>query len=225
MPAPLSVIIPTLNVAQTIGPCLLALTEGISDGLLAEVIFADGDSTDDTAQIADEVGAHLIVADRGRGSQLAAGAETAKGEWLLFLHADSVLQDGWQAAVLQHMKQRDRAGYFRLRFDDTSSAAAMVARWANLRARLFGLPYGDQGLLIRRAHYDKIGGHPAIPLMEDVAIAKALRGQLRMLDCTILTSADKYQSQGWWRRSWRNFMLVARFKLGADPEKLAKNYR
>lgn len=224
MPAPLSVIIPTLNVADNIGPCLLSLSDGVSDGLLADVIFADGGSDDATEQIAEDVGARFITSERGRGTQLAAGAKVAKGEWLLFLHADSVLQPEWQATVRQHMKQRDQAGYFRLRFNDPSLVAAIVARWANLRSRVFGLPYGDQGLLIRRAYYDKIGGHPSIPLMEDVAIAKSLRGHLRMLDCPILTSAEKYQAQGWWLRSWRNFGSVIRYKLGVDPDKLANKY-
>ena len=225
MPAPLSVIIPTLNVADKIGPCLLSLSDGISDGLLAEVIFADGGSTDETARIAEDVGARVITSERGRGTQMRAGAADTKGEWLLFLHADSVLQNGWQVAIQNHMKQRDMAGYFRLRFDDPSIQAATVARWANFRARLFGLPYGDQGLLVRRAYYDKIGGHPPVPLMEDVAIAKSLRDHLRILDATIITSADKYRTHGWWRQSWRNLALVTRYKLGAAPIKLAEKYR
>ncbi len=224
MPAPLSVIIPTLNVADSIAPCLLALAEGISDGLLAEVIFADGGSTDSTDKIAEEVGARFLTCPTGRGSQLAAAAKEARGEWLLFLHADSVLQSGWQGAIERHLVERDRAAYFQLKFDDDSLAASIVARWANIRSR-FGLPYGDQGLLIRRALYDKIGGHPPIPLMEDVAIAKALKGRLRRLDSTIVTSARKYRQQGWWRRSWRNFRLVTRYKLGADPVTLAAEYR
>lgn len=224
MPASLTVIIPTLNVAETIGPCLRALAEGISDGLLAEVIFADGGSDDETRDIADDIGARFIVADRGRGTQMIAGAAEAKGEWLLFLHADSVLHEGWQTAIQKHLTQREMAGYFRLRFDDSSFTASMVARWANFRARWFRLPYGDQGLLIRRAFYTKINGYPDIPLMEDVAIAKALKGHLQMLDATIVTSAEKYRQHGWWRRSWRNFILVLRYKLGADPAKLAEQY-
>ncbi len=224
MPAPLSVIIPTLNVADTIAPSLMALAEGISDGLLAEVIFADGGSTDGTEKIAEEVGARFLPCPSGRGSQMAAGAAEARGGWLLFLHADSVLQEGWQKAIERHLTDRDRAGYFRLRFDDDSLAASIVASWANFRSR-FGLPYGDQGLLIRGGLYRKIGGHPDIPLMEDVAIAKALKGRLRALNADVVTSAEKYRQQGWWARSWKNFKLLTRYKMGADPVKLAAEYR
>lgn len=224
MRAPISVIIPTLNAAETLGPCLLSLSEALSGGLLAEVIFADGGSSDDTAGIAEEVGAVFLPTDSGRGTQMAKAAESAKGEWFLFLHADSVLESGWVTAAQNHLSRKDTAAYFRLTFDEDTFAARTVARWANLRAGLFGLPYGDQGLLISRGLYNQIGGYQKIPLMEDVAIARKLRGKLREVSIDITTSADKYRRDGWWRRSFANFRILLRYLSGTDPEKLAREY-
>jgi len=225
MRAPISVIIPTLNVTAQLGPCLAALSDALGEGLLAEVIFADGGSNDDIAQIADEVGANFIPCPQGRGNQMANAAKTAQGEWLLFLHADSVLQTGWRGAVREHMRDTSCAGYFRLRFDDSGPAARIVAAWANFRAKTFGLPYGDQGLLISRKLYDAIDGFSEIPLMEDVDMAKKLRGKFTPLPADIVTSAEKYRQQGWLRQSFFNFGMLMRYKFGAKPEALAKAYR
>lgn len=223
MPAPISVIIPTLNSETTLGPVLVALAEALTAGLLAEVILADGGSTDETEKIADEVGAVFLTTPKGRGGQMVAASAVAKGEWLLFLHSDSVLADGWTKPVIKHLNRSD-AAYFKLNFDDPSQPARIVAHWANFRARVFGMPYGDQGLLIKRGLYDEIGGFADIPLMEDVDIARKLKGQLTPLPASITTSADKYRKAGWVRRSVRNFWAVTRFRMGADPAKLAKEY-
>lgn len=226
MPAPLSVIIPTWQAADRLGPCLAALAEALFDGLILEVILADGGSGDAIADVADAVGARLVTAPRGRGRQLAEGARAARGGWLLFLHADSVLAPGWHQAVRTHMAvARGQAGFFRLRFDSDAAMAPLVSGWANVRARWFGLPFGDQGLLISRQLYDQSGGYPEIGLMEDVAIARALRGRIRPLGAQVVTSAERYESEGWLRRGGRNLGLQARYLLGADPEALADRYR
>jgi len=224
MPAPISVIIPTLNSAPHLQSCLGALGEGIMDGLLTEVIFADGGSCDDTAQIAEDVGATFLSTPIGRGNQMAAAAQIARGEWLLFLHSDSVLGRDWQDAVIRHLTTPEKAAYFKLRFDEATFPARTVASWANLRARWLGLPYGDQGLLISRRLYKRIGGFPDIPLMEDVAIAKKLRGKLSALPAFIETSAEKYRQDGWIKRSFKNFNVLSRYLTGADPTKLAAKY-
>ena len=180
MTAPVSVIIPVLNAADQIGACLGAVGEALFEGLINEVIFADGGSTDQIAEVAEAVGARLIHAPPGRGQQLAAAAQEAKGAWLLVIHADSVVGEGWIEAVRDHMRAYpDKAGYFRLRFDSDHRMAGIVAGWANLRSKLLGLPYGDQGLLIPRTLYDRVGGYDQIPLMEDVALARRLRGRGR----------------------------------------------
>lgn len=225
MPAPISVIIPTLNSEQNLPSCLGALSEALTAGLLAQVIFADGGSEDGTLQIADEVGASLVSSPAGRGIQLANAAHTTRGEWLLFLHSDSVLEAGWTDQIQNYLRDSNQAHYFKLKFDDKSFKARLVAFWANTRAFVFKLPYGDQGLLISRQLYDDVGGYADFPLMEDVDMAQKLRRNLSNMPITIETSAQKYRDQGWFYRSFRNFRILMRYKLGADPVDLAKDYQ
>ncbi len=226
MPAPISVIIPTLNSAHTISPCLVTVAKGLEFGAVAELIIADAGSTDDIATIAEDIGARLILSKMGRGSQLGNAASIAKADWLLFVHSDTVLAPDWPQVALCHIANHPtKAGYFRLQFDTKHLAGKIVAGWANWRSKIFDLPYGDQALLISRELYNRIGGYADIPLMEDVRIAKALKGHLSPLDCIATTSAARYQKQGWLRRSFANFFLIMRYKMGVDPVKLAKKYR
>ncbi len=225
MRAPVSVIIPTLDAAAALPPTLGALGEGLQAGLIRELIVADGGSTDATRAVAEQAGALWVPGAAGRGGQLRRGAAAAAGEWLLFLHADTRLSEGWPQALLEHLRDRpQRAGHFRLAFRAEGRAARLVAGWANLRARAFGLPYGDQGLLVPRALYDSVGGYPDIPLMEDVAIVRALSGQLSPLEATAWTSAERFLRQGWLRRGGRNLLTLTRYLMGADPERLARDY-
>ncbi len=221
MAAPLSVVIPTLNAASDLPGCLTALMEGVEAGLIAEVMVSDGGSDDETCEIADAWGANIVRGAASRGGQLRRGCADAKGNWLLVLHADTQLAPGWVGAVAAHI-QRDDAAYFQLKFD---RGGRVVAAWANLRARLFGLPYGDQGLLVPRSLYDRVGGYRDIALMEDVAMARALRGHLVPLQWEAVTSAGKYRAQGWIRRGARNLGLLLRYFAGADPQTLAARYR
>ncbi len=223
MRAQLSVVIPTLNAASDLPACLIALMEGVEMALIRELVVTDGGSTDATLKIAKEVGADVVTGPPSRGGQLRRGVAATEGEWLLILHADSLLPHGWGAAVAAQMSSGS-AAYFRLRFDTDGFAASWVSAWANARARWLGLPYGDQGLLISRAEYDAVGGFSDIPLMEDVAIARALRGRLTALPLEITTSAAKYQRDGWLRRGTRNLTLLLRYLGGTDPERLAGRY-
>lgn len=225
LPAPLTIIIPTLNAADTIGPCIAALTEGLQEGLIRELIFSDGGSTDEIALIADEAGAVLVTGAPGRGGQLGRATMAAKGRWFLFLHADTVLQPGWTGPVLDHLQNHpQQAGYFDLQFATSGSKAWLVAGWANLRSRLFRLPYGDQGLLISAQTYNSAGGYRDIPLMEDVAIARRLGRGLRPLHHPAKTSASRYISEGWLRRGWLNLTTLVLYLFGRDPEGLAGRY-
>lgn len=224
MTAPISVIIPTLNAAANIGPTLAALAEGLDAGLVGELIIVDGGSSDGIEAIADGIGAHFKTVLPSRGGQLATGAALATRPWLLFIHADTVLSEGWLSAVQAHFAAPDKAGYFRLRFDASGLAPRLVAGWANLRSHLFGLPYGDQALLISAALYAQVGGYPNQPLMEDVVLNRALKGKLLQLNADAVTSASKYQGQ-WLRRGTRNLSLLIRYFFGASPEVLAKRYR
>lgn len=223
MRAPLSIVIPTLNAETTLAPVLGSLGEGLNAGLIRELIISDGGSTDATLLVAEQAGARIIEGTPGRGGQLGRGAEASQGSWILFLHADTALATGWSEAVLSHLAQ-DKPGYFHLSFAESGLAPALVAGWANLRARLFGLPYGDQGLLISRKAYDAVGGYPEIPLMEDVAMSRALRVQMVAVPVTAITSGERYVSEGWIRRGSRNLWTLLRYLSGTDPGALAKSY-
>lgn len=225
MVAPVSIVIPTLNAAAGIAPTLACLVEGVSMGLVRELIIVDGGSDDGISQIAEDVGAIFLTCEAGRGRQLAMGAEHASASWVLFLHADTVLNVDWSLAVATHVNNQTDAGYGRLAFDDAGLVAKIVSGGANLRSRILGLPYGDQGLLVSRRMYKSVGGFRDIPLMEDVAMASALRSKLRQLDVTATTSTARYQRDGWAKRIFKNLTLLARFKMGVDPAKLARAYR
>ncbi len=223
MRAPISVIIPTLNAAEVLPACLAGLMEGLDAGLIRELLVSDGGSTDATGAIVQAWGGEIMTGPASRGGQLRRGCAAAQAEWLLVLHADTVLGPGWAKAVTDHLNSQS-AGWGRLAFDHGGFAGHLVAAWANLRSRM-GLPYGDQALILPRVLYDAVGGYPDQPLMEDVALARALKGHLVGLPVTAVTSAAKYQSQGWLRRGARNLSTLARYFLGASPEELAQHYR
>lgn len=225
MSAPISVIIPTLNAAHTLGATSDALLPGLTSGLIRELVISDGGSTDQTHEIAQELGAVWIEGPKGRGGQIRRGIEAAKSDWLLILHADTQLGGGWDTEANKHMASfPNRAGWFSLRFRAKGIAPKLVAAGANLRSRLFGLPYGDQGLLVSKHTLDAIGGYPDLPLMEDVALARALRGKLRPLTSYAFTSAKRYEADGWGRRCFKNLGTLARYLAGADPGDLIARY-
>jgi rSAM/selenodomain-associated transferase 2 len=224
MRAELSVIIPTLEAGQALPDCLAALFEGVRAGLIREVIVSDGGSGDATREIAEAAGAVLVTGPPSRGGQLRRGAAAAGGAWFLFLHADTLLPEGWAVAVRARMETGGAAA-FRLRFDAGGMAARLAAGWANLRTVIFGLPYGDQALLVSRRDHDAAGGFRDIPLMEDVALARALGGRIALLPLAVTTSAARYRREGWLRRGGRNLWLLALYLCGADPARLAARYR
>ncbi|MBL8698549.1 MAG: TIGR04283 family arsenosugar biosynthesis glycosyltransferase [Alphaproteobacteria bacterium] len=224
----LTVVIPTLDAATTLPATLAALA---SVPVPPAVVIADGGSTDATRAIAEARGAAVVLAPRGRGGQLAAGARAAARasgrSWLLFLHADTVLGPEWPAAVAHHIRTHpDRAGYFRFALDDPSPAARRIERLVRWRCAAFALPYGDQGLLIARDLYDRVGGFAPLPLMEDVDLVRRLgRGRLVPMAATATTSAVRYRRGGWWRRPLRNLSILSLWFCGASPAFLARLYR
>lgn len=224
----LSIIIPTLDAGRTLADTLAALEEGRRTGLVAEIVVSDGGSHDGTVTIAREAGAAVVVAPRGRGAQLAAGAGAASQDWLLFLHADTRLSPGWPEAVRQFCMAPGAAsaGYFRLALDDRGNAARRVEALVRLRCRALALPYGDQGLLISRALYAEVGGYRPLPLMEDVDLVRRLgRRRLRALPHAAVTSADRYRRDGWWRRPLRNLLCLTLYALGVPPARIVRLYQ
>lgn len=226
MPAPLSIVIPTFNAATDLALCLQSLLPGLEAGLIREVIISDGGSTDETVSVASDSGAKIIESDKGRSAQLRAGAQAARSDWLLFLHADTALSRDWAERVSDHLLDHpNKAAVFELKYRSDARAARWLERRAMRRARWLGLPYGDQGLVISKRLYEEIGGYADVPLMEDVKIAQAIgKSRLRFLSAEARTSAAKYERDGYRRRAWHNASLLARFLLGASPESLAKRY-
>lgn len=223
---PVAVIIPTLNAAAVL-PDTLAVLEGAG-----RVVVADGGSVDGTADLARAAGALVLDAPRGRGPQLAAGAAAVDEPWLLFLHADTRLAPGWRGAVERLVtdtgadtKNAQRAGYFRLRFASDHPSARRVERLAAWRARRLGLPYGDQGLLIARSFYEALGGYRPLPLMEDVDLARRIgRSRLMELPADAITSASRYERDGWWARPARNLACLSLYFAGVPPRLIKRMY-
>jgi rSAM/selenodomain-associated transferase 2 len=202
----LSVIIPALNAARFL-PTTLAAIDGA-----AEVIVVDGGSRDGTAELAAAAGARVVRAVRGRGNQIAAGIAVASHCWLLLLHADTRLATGWRSVVHEDPA---RAGYFRFALDSDDPRARRLERLVGWRCRVMGLPYGDQGLLIHRDLLARAGGMRPLPLMEDVDLARRLgRRRLVALPANAVTSAAKWERQGYLRRSARNLLCLSLWFAG-----------
>jgi rSAM/selenodomain-associated transferase 2 len=223
----LTVVIPTLNAGARLSSTLAAIDEA-RETLNVEVIVVDCGSTDDTVERAERGEARVVQSAKGRGIQLSAGAKEAAGRWLLFLHADTTLEPFWSTTVTSFMRgkgNRLKAAYFTFALDDASSAARRIETLANWRARRFGLPYGDQGLLMSRTMYSSLVGYLDLPIMEDVDMVRRIgRQNLVELPATATTSAERYRRDGYWWRPMKNLALLTLYFLGVPPKRLARMY-
>ena len=221
----LSVVIPVFNEADRV---FRAVGNWLESGVVGEVIIVDGGSLDGTADLARAAGAQVMKTPRGRGRQMAAGASASVGDWLLFIHADTYLGPGWQVVTqkfIANTTNQFRAGYFRFAIDDASIAARRLERIVEWRCRAFGLPYGDQGLLISAEYYRRLGGFPIIPLMEDVALVRQIaKHRLEALPIDALTSNERYLQDGYLLRPARNLLCLALYFLGVSPAVLVPLY-
>lgn len=224
MKTAVDIVIPTLNAGTTLAHTLTALPT--HPDLAFATTICDGGSRDDTVALARRAGAAVVTAAPGRGGQLATGAAAGRAPWILFLHADTRLQSGAGNVIARFVQSIDgKAGYFRLRFDAEEADARRVERLAAWRCRTFGLPYGDQGLLISRAHYERLGGFRPLPIMEDVDLVRRIgRDNLVLLDADALTSAARYRRDGWLLRPLRNLTCLTLYFAGVPPRTLRRLY-
>ena len=223
-PPRISVIIPALNAEAVVPAAIAAVREDD-----VEIVVVDGGSGDGTVTGARQAGAKVIASDKGRGQQLRRGGEEAVGDWLLFLHADTRLQAGWRkdaAAFAANPANETRAAVYTYALDDLSPQARRVERLVGWRTRVLGLPYGDQGLLISRGHYDRLGGFRAMQLMEDVDLVRRIgKPNLTVLGTRAVTSAARYRRGGWWARPLRNLFCLMLYYLRVPPRILMRIYR
>jgi rSAM/selenodomain-associated transferase 2 len=223
MPAPISIIIPTLNSETDLPETLRSLFEGIENNLIRELIISDGGSTDKTKFIANEAGACVIEGFFGRGLQISEAIDKSRGDWILIIHADTSLSLDWSVEILQKI-DKNFAYHFKLKFKSKSLFARILEYWAQIRSSFLGLPYGDQGFLIHRDLLDAIGGFPKTLILEDVALAVKLKGKIKSLNILAHTSAEKYHKNGWLRQSIVNFYILLQYLTGKDTNLLYKIY-
>lgn len=220
----ISVIIPALNEAAVIARAIDAAWQAGAD----EVIVVDGGSGDESREIAAAARCHLICSEPGRGRQQNAGSQAATGDVLLFLHADNWLASAAIDQIRQTLAEpRVLHGAFRQRIEHASRRFRWLEAGNAARVRLFGLPYGDQGIFVRRDVFFEIGGFPDIPLMEDVALMRKLRRRARpvLLDGPLHVSPRRWLKHGVIRQTLRNWSLLAGYTLGVPPARLARCYR
>nr|MDF0368320.1 TIGR04283 family arsenosugar biosynthesis glycosyltransferase [Nodosilinea sp. TSF1-S3] len=220
----ISIVIPTLNEARNL-PQTLAPLPGATR---VEVVVVDGGSGDQTAAVAQGLGVRVIESAPGRSRQLNAGATVARGEILLFLHADTRLPAGFDWAIRQTLAQPGVvAGAFRLTIDGPSRGLRWVERGVQVRSRLLQMPYGDQGLFLRAKTFHRLGGFPDLPMMEDFELVRRLRrlGKVAIAPQAVVTSDRRWRTLGTVRTTLANQVMIAGYLLGVDPHQLARWYR
>jgi len=219
----ITVIVPALDEAARIGAALAAArAPGVR-----EIIVVDGGSRDDTARLARQYADVVLTAPRGRAVQMNAGAAIARGDVLLFLHADTHLPAGFETAVLTALAD---PGVIGGRFDvllvPSTPLLALIGALMNLRSRLSGIATGDQAIFVRRTVFDEMGGFEPIPLMEDIAFTRALkrRGRIARLGVRVETSSRRWLANGPLRTVLLMWWLRLLYFCGVAPERLQRYY-
>jgi rSAM/selenodomain-associated transferase 2 len=223
--ARLSVIVPVLNEAKVIRAALAPLASLRSGG--HEVIVVDGGSADDTLERALPLADRVVSAPRGRARQMNVAAEVASGDVLVFLHADTLLPCNAAQLIIDGLQRSGRKwGRFDVRIDGGGPLLRLVAAMMNLRSRLTGIATGDQCMFVTVQAFRAVGGFPAIPLMEDVALSSLLARRSRpvCLRAKAATSRRRWERHGIARTILLMWWLRFRYFVGVAPERLAREY-
>lgn len=220
----ISIIIPVLNEAARIASLInqIEKTEEI------EIIIVDGLSVDNTAELASNLGVNVISTNRGRALQMNTGAKIASGEILLFLHADTELPQGFAALVQDALNQpKIIAGAFELKIEGRHRGLRLIEKLVSLRSHFLQLPYGDQAIFIKAETFQKFGGFPELPIMEDFEFIRGLKryGKIKILPVAVITSGRRWQQLGILKTTLINQFMIIGYYLGIPPEKLADFYR
>lgn len=218
----LSVVLPVLNEAQTITATLVRLRRPE-----VEIIVADGGSSDDTVALAKPLCDRVVAAPRGRALQMNAGAASANGDVLLFLHADTRLPDAAVTTIIDAIGAGAAWGRFDVRIEGQHPLLGLIARMMNLRSRLTGIATGDQAIFCSRALFDSLGGYAPIALMEDIDFSRRARtiATPTCLTTRVTTSGRRWEKHGVLRTVLLMWHLRMRYFFGADPQDLALAYR
>ena len=223
-PPDISVIIPVLNDAEALD---LALGS-TQDYTGVECIVVDGGSSDESAEVAQSRGVKVLHSPPGRARQMNAGAEVAEGRFLLFLHADTRLPEGFDGHVRRILTGSGvAAGAFQLQIDAPSARLRLIEKAANWRSRYLQMPYGDQAIFLRKELFREMGGFPDLPIMEDFQLIRRLQGEGRIVitPVAVVTSARRWKKLGALRTTLFNQMMILGFYLGFEPARLARWYR
>ncbi|HEX2255351.1 MAG TPA: TIGR04283 family arsenosugar biosynthesis glycosyltransferase [Afifellaceae bacterium] len=221
----LSIILPVLNEEAIVEQALERLAPLRERG--AEVIVVDGGSGDSTPRLAEPLADRVAAAPPGRASQMNTGAELARGDVLLFLHADTILPDAADRLIAAALGERSRAwGRFDVRIAGRNPGLRPVAAMMNWRSWLSGIATGDQAIFVRRDAFAAVGGFPPIPLMEDIAISGALKrcGRPGRIRERVTTSGRRWEENGLAKTILLMWRLRLAFYFGADPARLAARY-
>lgn len=226
-PLLISVVVPTLNEAARIKDTISQVKKSCGETLV-EIIVVDGGSTDATMERASSGGAKVILSYGGRAYQMNAGAKVARGDILLFLHADTRLPDRYDLLVLQTLATPGVvAGAFELKIDAQRWGLRLVEKGVNWRSRLLGMPYGDQAIFLPASVFWQVGGFHELPIMEDFELVIRLRrlGWVGIAPAPVVTSARRWQALGVLKTTTINQIIILGYYLGVSPDRLAQWYR